>query len=115
MLDWVAFRLRLGIGGRSFSTRIRSARVITNRDTNVTRGSKGEDGHTNGSTKLRNIQKFEIDLKSLRIVNVLRFMVLLNRFFAVNQLEQRYMIQFVDEENDVLFLMKPIFKERNEI
>ncbi|KAF7381841.1 hypothetical protein HZH68_015714 [Vespula germanica] len=40
MLDWVTFRLRLGIGGRSFSTRIRPARGIPNRDINVTSANK---------------------------------------------------------------------------
>ncbi|KAF7381676.1 hypothetical protein HZH66_014070 [Vespula vulgaris] len=39
------------------------------------RRSKEEDERTNGSTKLRNIKKVEIAL-SLRIANVLRFMVL---------------------------------------
>ncbi|KAL2748775.1 hypothetical protein V1477_003418 [Vespula maculifrons] len=40
MLDCVASGLRLGVGGRSFSTRIGPARVITNRDTNVTSANK---------------------------------------------------------------------------
>lgn len=78
MLDCVASGLRLGVEGRSFSTRIGPARVITNRDTNVTSAnkfqkwkdlegtSKRKDGFINGTTKLRNIKKFEIHL-SLRI------------------------------------------------
>ncbi|KAL2751624.1 LOW QUALITY PROTEIN: hypothetical protein V1477_000100 [Vespula maculifrons] len=110
MLDWVRSGLRLGVGGRSFSTRIGPAGVITNQDTNVINANKfqnwndlegktkKEDERTNGNTKLRNVQKFEIDLL-LRIADVLRFMVLLNCFFAVNQLEQRYVIPFIDEEN----------------
>ncbi|KAL2734744.1 hypothetical protein V1477_013921 [Vespula maculifrons] len=45
-----------------------------------------EDGLTNGNTKLRNVQKFGIDLL-LRIADVLRFIVL------------KCMIRFIDYEN----------------
>ncbi|KAF7384572.1 hypothetical protein HZH68_014184 [Vespula germanica] len=87
MLDWVRSGLRLGVGGRSFSTRIGSAGVITNQDTNVTSANKFQnwndlegktkkkDERTNGNTKLRYVKKFEIDLL-LKIADVLRFMVL---------------------------------------